>query len=253
MGGAKLAKIKISLINSSTIVSNAEIQAALPALQTQISRDFMPVWGVDADLDFVPHRKNPAKGHWGLLVLDDSDRAGDVGYHDLTKEGLPQGKVFARTLQHFKAPWTIMASHELLEMLVDPDIDITVMTMTDIVLEKNVVGRLFAYEVCDACERDSYEIDSVVVSDFVYPAWFESFHKKGSTQFDHEKKIRRPFEIRPGGYIGIYDLTAGTGWQQISKPFKAAKLFMLGERAAVGSRRERRRTPRNRWLRSDPK
>jgi hypothetical protein len=212
----------------------------------------MPVWGVDADLDFVPHRKHPAKGHWCLLVADDSDQAGNVGYHDLTKEGLPLGKVFARTLQHFNASWTIMASHELLEMLVDPDVNLTVMTMTDFVVDKNVVGRLFAYEICDACERDSYLIDDVVVSDFVYPAWFESFHKAGSTQFDHEKKIRRPFEIRPGGYIGIYDLTAGTGWQQISKPF-AAKVAMLGERAAVGSRRERRRTSRNRWLKSNPK
>jgi hypothetical protein len=247
-----MAEIKISLINMSTVVSNAEIQAALPSLQTQISEDLMPVWGVDADLDFVPHRKHPAKGHWCLLVADDSDQAGNVGYHDLTKEGLPLGKVFARTLQHFNASWTIMASHELLEMLVDPDVNLTVMTMTDFVVDKNVVGRLFAYEICDACERDSYLIDDVVVSDFVYPAWFESFHKAGSTQFDHEKKIRRPFEIRPGGYIGIYDLTAGTGWQQISKPF-AAKVAMLGERAAVGSRRERRRTSRNRWLKSNPK
>jgi hypothetical protein len=49
-----MAEIKISLINRSEVVSDAEIQVALPALQTQISRDLMPVWGVDGDLDFVP-------------------------------------------------------------------------------------------------------------------------------------------------------------------------------------------------------
>ena len=32
-----------------------------------------------------------------MLVLDTSDQAGALGYHDVTPQGLPLGKVFAKT------------------------------------------------------------------------------------------------------------------------------------------------------------
>ena len=65
------------------------------------------------------------------------------------------------------------ASHELLEMLVDPDINMAVL-----VHPTPNESKLYAYEVCDACQDDSfgYDIDGVTVGDFVYPAYFESFH-----------------------------------------------------------------------------
>jgi hypothetical protein len=42
-----------------------------------------------------------------------------VGYHDLTNEGLPLGKVFAGSDMVNGYNWTVTASHELLEMLID--------------------------------------------------------------------------------------------------------------------------------------
>lgn len=85
------------------------------------------------------------------------------------------------------------------------------------------------------------------MSDFVYPAWFESFRQPGSTQFDYQQKITQPFQLLAGGYIGVFNVTAGSGWTQLTAEgtpheFKA--------RARVGSRRERRSLPRERWLRS---
>jgi len=57
-------------------------------------------------------------------------------------------------------------------------------------------GVLYAYEVCDACQAKEfgYRIDGTLVSDFVYPAWFESFRKKGSTQFEWLKSDAEAFE-----------------------------------------------------------
>jgi hypothetical protein len=89
----------------------------------------------------------------------------------------------------------------------------------------------------------------VLVSDFVFPSWFESFRQPGSTQFDYSKKIEEPFQLLPGGYIGTFDVTAGTGWQQTTAE---EDRFRFDMRARVGSRRERRRTPRNHWLKSQP-
>ena len=185
------------------------------------------------------------------MVLDNSDQAGALGYHDMTPDGLPLGKVFAATDLQFGTQWTVTASHELLEMLGDPAINLTALTMTNFDLNQNVVGRLYAYEVCDACEADpdGYDINGVLVSDFVYPAWFESFRQTGSTQFDHQLRITDPFQLLPGGYISVYDMTSGTGWQQISRPLPQPAAF-VPQRAPIGSRRDRRRTPRNQWVRS---
>lgn len=239
-----MAAIQISVINASTVLSDAAVQAVVPALQQQVSQDFYPAWGVDAVLTFVPQGSNPAPNTWWLTILDDSDQAGALGYHDLTSEGMPLGKVFAGSDLKFGNNWTVTASHELLEMLGDPDVNLTVLVQTG-----DTAGTLYAYEVCDACEADNlgYQINGVQVSDFVYPSWFESFWSAGATQFDKANQIKQPFQLLPGGYIGVFDITAGSGWHQVTAEKTPTTTLSRGN---VGSRRERRRIPRNRWVRS---
>ena len=87
-------KTQIAIINSSSVVKDEEIIRTLPSLQKQISRDFAPCWGVDARLSFASNRDR-AKGCWWLVIVDNSDQAGVLGYHDLTADGLPMGTVFA--------------------------------------------------------------------------------------------------------------------------------------------------------------
>jgi len=240
-----MANIKIAVINASTALKDDQVKAVVPALQTQVHRDFASAWGIDADLTFLGKGSKPPAGFWWLTILDNSDQAGALGYHDLTKEGLPLGKVFAGSDIKLGYQWSVTASHELLEMLADPDINLTAFVESS---EK--AGVLYAYEVCDACEADEfgYKIDGTLVSDFVCPAWFESFRKKGSTQFDYGKRIHKPFELLKGGYIGVYDIKAGGGWHQITAEGAPHTYAM---RPRVGSRRERRRTPRDQWLKSD--
>jgi hypothetical protein len=235
---------QVAVINGSTVLSDDQVAAAVPALQTQVHRDFAPAWGVDADVVFVPAKTKPPASAWWLAILDDSDQAGALGYHDLTNTGLPLSKVFAASDKQYGHSWTVTASHELLEMLADPDINLTVFVQTDA-----KAGTLYAREVCDACEADAlgYDIDGVTVSDFVYPAWFESFRKAKSTQFDQQKHITKPFELLAGGYIGAFDIGAGSGWHQVHGPGPQAR---YADRPPVGSRRERRRTPRDQWQRS---
>jgi len=138
----------------------------------------------------------------------------------------------------------VTASHELLEMLADPDINLTVFVQSSASR-----GTLYAYEVCDACEADEfgYRIGNTLVSDFVYPAWFETFLKPSSTQFDYGKHLQKPLALLPGGYIGVFDVTRGTGWHQLTAAEGPVHYSM---RPHVGSRRERRRTSRDEWLHS---
>ncbi|MFE2994802.1 hypothetical protein ACFXG4_07305 [Nocardia sp. NPDC059246] len=232
-------------MNRSTVLTDAQVSAVVPALQTQVHRDWAPVWGSDADLSFVATGAQPPAGAWWLVVSDDADQAGALGYHDLTNEGLPMGKVFARSDIDAGLQWTVTASHELLEMLGDPDINLAAY-----VFSTATAGRIYAYEVADACEADQYgyAINGIQVSDFVFPAWFENFRKAGSTQFDYGNHITAPFQLLPGGYIGVFDINGGSGWHQLTAESKPARYTM---RARVGSRRERRRTPRDQWLLSE--
>jgi hypothetical protein len=141
-----------------------------------------------------PKPPSPRRGAWWLVIRDDSEQAGALGYQAVTTEGLPLGKVFAGTDLKFGSQWTITTSHELLEMLADPEIDLTVF------VQPNAhTGILYAYEVCDVWGADNlgYKIYTTPVSDFVFPAWFESFRKPGSTQFDYGKHIKKPFELLP--------------------------------------------------------
>jgi hypothetical protein len=235
--------IHVAVINASTVLTDQQVQNVVPALQKQVSEHFAPAWGVDAKLSFVPQNTNPPSGSWWLVMLDDSDQAGALGYHDLTSEGLPMGKVFAGTDLKYGSQWTITASHELLEMLADPNINLTVFIQKD-----NNSGRLYAYEVCDACEDDSlgYKINNILVSDFVYPSWFEDFRTPNSTQFDYESHLSKPLELAAGGYIGIFDATSGNGWTQLT----AQHTPQVRVRGDVGTRRERRRAVRGLWMKS---
>ncbi len=236
-----MAAIKIAIMNASTVLGDADVKAAVPALQKQVHDDFAPIWGVDADLQFVAKGIAPPPGCWWLAILDDSDTAGALGYHDLTNEGLPIGKVFAGTDKQYGLQWTVTASHELLEMLVDPDINLCAFTTAG-----GNTGTFYAYEVCDPCELDEqgYEIDGVLVSDFVYPAWFEGFQQSPETQFDHAKAIKNAFGLLPGGYAQLLDIPSGLGWYQVDLPVPQGT---AGRKLSpsVGTRRERR--TRNHW------
>jgi len=239
-----MSLINVSIVNASSVLTDSDVQPVVDALQKQVDNDFGPAWGVAAKLNFVPQGSSPPAGSWWLLILDDSDQAGALGYHDLTSEGLPLGKVFAATDLKFGSNWTVTASHELLEMLADPNVNLTVFIQSD-----SAAGRLYAYEVCDACENDQlgYMVGDVLVSDFVYPSWFEDFRPPNSTQFDQGQHITQPLQLLAGGYIGVFDVSSGSGWHQVTARKEDLRIEMRGN---VGSRRERRRTPREQWLRS---
>ena len=240
--------IQISVINESTVLTDSEVVPVIAALQKQVTNDFRPVWGTDAELTIVAKGAQPPAGSWWLVLLDDSDQANALGYHDLTTEGLPIGKVFAASDLKAGNSWTVTVSHELLEMLGDPNINLTVF-----VQNSETGGILYAYEVCDACEDDSlgYQIDNVLLSDFVYPSWFESFRAEasGSTQFDRMHKIQTPFQLLAGGYIGTFNITAGNGWTQSTAEKRPVSML---NRGTVGTRRERRNVPRDLWVNSLP-
>jgi hypothetical protein len=195
------ARVAIDVINASTRVSDRDARRCVRALEAQVKKHFAPVWNVGAELAFVERGAKAHRGAWQLVLLD--ERNASYGYHELTREGLPLGRVFLREAMHTKAGWTVTASHELLELLVDPDT-----TLGTLVEDRTLGPRVYAYEVCDPVQDDrfAYEVNGVAVSDFVYPAWFEPWRKPRSARFDHREKLRRPYEVPPSCYASFYDV-----------------------------------------------
>lgn len=235
--------VTIAVLNDSTVLTDAQVQPVVAALQKQVTNDFCPAWGLAAPtLMFIPKGQIAPAGAWQLVVLDNSDQAGALGYHDITPEDLPLSKVFAADDIQDGFSWSITMSHELLEMLGDPLINMTAVVQT---AQKS--GRIYAYEACDPCEDDSlgYQIDGVVVSDFVLPHWFVP---GAPAPFDFMKKITKPLEVLPGGYISYLAFSSRKGWVQITADGKLG-----GKVAKPGSRRERRIRGRHVWQKSTAK
>lgn len=235
---------RVAFINKSTVVKDDVTKSVMEAMQIQVSRDFAPVWGIDTALTFYSKNDIIQGPIWQLVILDNTDQAGYLGYHDSTEnEGLPLGKIFAQADFSAGTQWSVTASHELLEMLADPDLNQLATKQQD-----DGSNLYYQKEVCDMCNADEYgyTINGILVSDFVFPSWFEQFHPQG-TQYDYNQKVTKmsaPFQVLKNCQISVND---GTGWTQQYGP---NSILQYNMRAHVGSRRERRRIPRNQWIKS---
>ena len=200
----------INIVNMSTVLTDAQVQQAIIDIQTQITRDFFPAWGTAATLQFLAKdQKIPAK-NWSVLIMDTSDQQGAAGYHDLNNN-LPQGKIFAKDDAKYGLSWTVTLSHELLEMLCDPWV-----IATCFVQSSNTTGVIVPQENCDAVEDDSlgYKINNTLVSDFVFPAWFNETATP-MAKYDFCNHLAHPLQVAPGGYISTFAVpNDGSGWKQ---------------------------------------
>jgi hypothetical protein len=222
----------IAVTNASTCLSDAQVEAVLPALQKQVSEDFKAYWEIDCTLEFLAKNQPLAQGWWQIAIVDNPDEAGALGYHELTNHGLPLGKIFAKLDLDSGSSWTATLSHELLEMLADPWINWCAV---------GADGRIYALEVCDAVEADElgYSIDGVLVSDFVTPAWFEP---TCADRLDFRRHLTKQFQLAAEGYISVFDPV--NGWTQITARGEG------GPRIFPGSRRQRRKMIRPAWRKS---
>lgn len=188
--------------NVSSVVSQADLAAALPAFQTAVSRDLAPVWGTDATLTSDPAQE--AAAQMVVKLEDESDACGmagcALGYHDVIG-GKPVARVFAKTSSDFHEAWPLTFSHELFEMLVDPWIN----------RQAQWHGRQWLVEVCDPPESGMYAyfVDGVPVSDFITPRWYDA---KLRGPFDFTHGLRRSGQIGRHGYASFW---AGSSWSQV--------------------------------------
>jgi len=200
--------------NKSSVVADAEAQAVCEALQVQISRDFAPVWRIDATVIFVPSTGTPVPTAWVIAVMDDTSQAGALGWHEVDAANKPQGFVFARTDAQYGLSWSVTLSHEALELLADPWAFSTAFIQTS-----DTAGYLAPVEVGDPVESDAMAvvINGVKLSNWVTPEYFNGSLAANSAKFDFGGHVTAPLTLAPGGYCSRFTVTAGSGWGQLNQ------------------------------------
>jgi len=214
----------IACFNRATVPLGVDFDDLIAALQVFVDRHVAPVWGTPAKL---VKTRGFVRGCWAIVFLDHADHAHSLAYHDVTPDGYPQSKVFVKTTLANNNLVSVATSHELVEMLVDPAINLVTMRPHS--------KLVYGYEAADPVEGLSFPVKGIRMTNFVYPTYFESFHKPGSVPFDHMGAIKRPFQIHAGGYQGIYQ--DGKWVQKFGSRGKRVRFKREDRRGRRGERR----------------
>jgi len=209
----------ISVINHARErIGDDEVQQVIRAVNRQIEGDFAPYWSLGARLRLEGRSGNrPSKesladmrGDAVLYLWDEVDVDDALGYHDLNHRGIPFGFVFTELSKAMGEHWSVTFSHEALELIADPEVNLLVAGPHPLEPGRDVFHW---YEMCDAVQAETYEIDGVEVSNFVLPLYFTGSDEVGGrndflgSQYDGQ--TLRSFGVNPGGYVGFFDPELG--------------------------------------------
>jgi hypothetical protein len=224
-----MSLIQVGLVDTTGSLDAELVQAVAAALNVQVIRDLPEFWNIQASVRYLPHAAKVPAGVWPVQLVKKLP-PGEGGFH-LDKHNQPFAKVVA-------APgsddWTIAASHETIEMLVDPYGNKLQSSRAIEIVGGNIKDGTgeFGYlvEACDPCEADNfaYSIQGVAVSDFLTPHFYDPVVTAG-TRYSFGGNIKAPRQILPGGYISWINAEIGEVQQlQFIDPNSPPKIVNLG-------------------------
>jgi hypothetical protein len=188
----------IAVVNQSDVAKNREVELIVKAVQKEVNEHFTPAWGLRATLVF---NEDPLKA-MKVVIKDKAEEEdeGYLGYHFVN--GLPVTYVFAKDDIAEHGEFSSTVSHEVLEMLADPGVNLYALGFY-----RDKAGRrreaFMPYEVCDPVEASVYKVDGVKVCNFVLPEWFEPEHEDGEMKMDYLGILDGAFQLAPGGYTDV--------------------------------------------------
>ncbi len=201
--------VKIALISKTPKLTFTELSRVATALTMQVQRDVAPIWNVSATVEAV--EKNVPPGYWPIFILPELPPS-ESGFHK-TEHYQPYAKV------EYGDAWSLSASHELIEMLVDPSASRLVAgpelkASGNIIVENQGKRVEYLLEACDPSQdqKFAYLIEEVIVSDFFTPNYHDPA-KSAGTKYSFTGAITQPRQVLPGGYISWFDPAAQKIWQ----------------------------------------
>ena len=213
----------VALVSETQSISFSELGRVSAALQKQAVRDLGPVWNIQSTVDAFARLEDVPIGTWPIVVEDNINTPGAAGVHE-DKDGQPFALVMA------ESGWSLTASHELIEMLVDP----FGRRLTEGQSPKPGQGRVeFLVEPCDPSEATqfAYLINGVTVSDFYTPKYFSTVFNPAD-RYSHTGAIKRPRQVLRGGYLSWHDPVTDHWFQETFFQGNTPKFRDLGQLTA---------------------
>jgi hypothetical protein len=227
--------INVALISEVPDVEIPELTRVAAAIQKQVVRDFLPIWGVSASVSAFGAPQDVPLDYWIVTLCYDVP-SGSGGHRD--NDGRPAAFV------EWTDNWSHSASHEVLEMIVDPWGKRLVAGPS----LKPDQGRVeYLVEVSDPCQSEdcAYNVNGEIVSDFYTPRFFDPAASPG-VRYSFSGKITAPRQVLPGGYLTWREPLSGHWWQAQWYTGTALTFIDCGElltelsfRAQIDARAER--------------
>jgi Cdc6-like AAA superfamily ATPase len=195
-------RVDVALVSQVEQLASDALEPVAAALQRQVREHFAPHWGIEASVSVFRTVTDVPSGCWPITIAHEINTPGAAGIH-LDRDGVPFALV-----RYEEGNWTVPASHQLLSMLADPFGNRLIGAPSP---KEDQDGVEVLVEVCDPCQALSYEVDGVVVSDFVTPAYYTG---EGDV-LDHRRAIGRRLELLQGGYLSWHDPETDHWWQQL--------------------------------------
>jgi hypothetical protein len=232
-----MSLIQVGLVDKTKAIDPELMHAVAAALTIQVTRDLPQFWNVHATVTYEPNASKIPAGVWPVFLVKTLP-PGEGGFH-LDQNNQPFAKVIATPGSD---EWTIDASHETLEMLVDPNGN-RLQPSASIQIENGKIvdgtGQFgYLVEACDPCEADNYAypIQGVAVSDFLTPHFYDPVVTPG-TRYSFTGAIKAPRQILPGGYISWVNQQTNELQQLLwVDPAKAPKIVNLGPASGASLR-----------------
>ena len=201
----------VALVPDSPSVALASVSAVAAAIQKQVTRDFGPLWQIHATVDAFENLEAVPVDYWPVIIRDDINEPGAAGYHT-DDHGQPFSLVQA------DPGWELTASHEVLEMLVDPFGNRTLAGTPPPGSPEPIAGFsrvVYLVEVCDPCEADkyAYEVNGIRLSDFITPHYYDPNGATG-VQYSFRGSVKEPHTVLEGGYVSFGN-PVDNHWYQI--------------------------------------
>jgi len=199
---------QVALVSQTSTVPLSELVKVSAALQKQATRDLAPIWNMSATVDSFDKLSDVPLGYWPVIVRDDIVAKWQAAGIHLDDSGQPFALVQASD------DWSLTASHEVLEMLVDPFGERLVAGLAP-KEAKNQKRVEYLVEVSDPSEAEEfgYTVNDVLVSDFYTPAFFDPVKATG-VRYSFTGAIQAPRQILKGGYISWHN-TINDHWYQL--------------------------------------
>jgi hypothetical protein len=209
-----MAVTQVVIVDQTHSIDTTLLHNAALALSTQVTQDLPQYWsGITANVTVALTLSAVPTGAWPVFLVK-SLPPGEGGFH-MDRRNQPYAKVIASADDD---SWTIDASHEIVEMLVDPYGNRMQSAQAITISGNDVVdgAGTFNYlvEACDPCEANSYayDIGGIALSDFITPNFYDPSPTPG-TQYSFKGNITRPRQLLPGGYISY--MQPDGSWNQI--------------------------------------